>query len=367
MNSKRLEHLQEITKNAGLDAMVLIPGDNLRYLTGLPFHTSERPLLVIVPSQGEAGIIIPSLEMQQLVDSGFGGHYFPWTDVEGYEESFEKTMGALGLKGKRIGVEGLNMRVLEGQMIEEFSNTGVISADEVLVELRIIKADDEIENHRKAIKISEDALEQLLPKIELGMTERQIAKMLSELQVELGGEADAFGPIVLVGARSAFPHGIPSDARLQAGDTLLIDYGTIVNGYVSDITRVFFAGEPSDRMRSVYEAVLAANEMGRKTAKPGVICEDVDKATAQVLREKGFGEYVKHRTGHGLGIGVHEHPNINIGYTRALAEGMVFTIEPGLYVEGELGVRIEDNMVVTGDGVESMTSFPRELRVLDLK
>lgn len=367
MNLKHLSRLQEITKDAKLDAMVLIPGENLRYLTGIGFHTSERPFLVFIPSEGEAGIIIPSLEMQQLVDSGFPGQYFAWTDGEGYEGAFEKTISSLGLKGKRIGVEGQNMRVFEGQMIEEFSHSSVVSADDVLVALRIIKEQEEIENHRKAIQISEKALDMLLPKIEIGMTELQIAKMLSELQIQLGGEKDAFGPIVLVGARSAFPHGVSGDTRLQNGDTLLIDYGTVVNGYVSDITRTFFVGEPSERMRAVYQAVLAANEMGRNTAKQGVACEDIDKATAQVLHDRGFGEYVKHRTGHGLGIGVHEHPNINVGYTRRLEKGMVFTIEPGLYVEGELGVRIEDNMVGTDNTAESLTTFPRELQILDLK
>ncbi len=362
-----LEYLQAIVRNADLDIIALVPGANLRYLTGISFMLSERPLVVFVPAEGQPAIVIPALEKQNFQQSGFPGQLFAWEDAQGFDTAFRQSAEILNLTGKRIGVEGFTMRVRESQTIQQVAaGCQIIDADAVLVDLRIIKSPEAIDNMRAAVEISEQALGTLLERIEVGMTERQIARMLSELQSELGGEGDAFGPIVLVGARSALPHGEPGDTPLQHGDPLLIDFGTRHNGYVSDITRTFFVGEPSAQMRAVYEAVLAANETGRHAARPGTSGEDIDITTAQVLKDAGFADYIKHRTGHGLGIDVHEHPNITVGDTRPLEPGMAFTIEPGLYLEGELGVRIEDNVVITEDGAESLTSFPRELTVLEL-
>ncbi len=358
----RLARLQQIIHNAEIDVMALVPGPNLRYLTGVGFHLMERPFIVFVPSQGEPAIVVPALEMPQLQDTGFPGHYFAWTDAEGFGDAFRQAATTLDLADKRIGVEGLTMRVRESHILQEFAPSGqIIDADDVMVELRLIKSPDEIANHREAVRISELALELLLDRIQLGMTERKIASMLSDIQKEMGGEVDAFGPIVLIGPRSAFPHGETGNTPLQKGDALLIDFGTRHKGYVSDITRTFFVGEPSQHVKTLYAAVLAANEAGRKAARPGVSGAEVDKITTQVLIDAGFETYVKHRTGHGLGLAVHEPPNINADNKRPLEPGMVFTIEPGLYVAGEVGIRIEDNVVVTTDGVETLTRFPREL------
>lgn len=362
-----LERLQHIIHQADLDVIALVPGANLRYLTGISFMLSERPLVVFIPAEGQPAVVVPALEKQNFQQSGFPGQLFAWEDAQGFETAFRQTAEALNLTGKRIGVEGFTMRVRESQTIQQAApGAQIIDADAALVDLRIIKSPEAIANMRAAVRISEQALSILLERIELGMTERQIARILSEIQTELGGEGDAFGPIVLVGPRSALPHGEPSDTPLQRGEALLIDFGTRHNGYVSDITRTFFVGKPSARMRAVYEAVLAANEAGRSASQPGTTGEAIDKTTAQVLKDAGFADYIKHRTGHGLGIDVHEHPNITVGDTRPLEPGMAFTIEPGLYLEGELGVRIEDNVVVTDDGAESLTSFPRELMVLEL-
>jgi Xaa-Pro dipeptidase len=360
-----LSRLQVIIRQADLDAIALVPGYNLQYLTGVAFMMTERPMVAFIPASGEGAVVVPQLELDHLHETGFPAQFFAWADADGYEDAFRQAMAALGLRDKRIGVEGFKMRFREGQVIAGMGAT-VVDAEAPLVDLRIIKSAEEIENHRRAVQISETALGQLLEHLKLGMTERQIARRLSELQAELGGEADAFGPTVLIGARSALPHGNPGDTPLKNGDVLLIDYGTRVNGYVSDITRTFVVGQPTERFRQFYATVLAANEAGRQTARPGVSGEDIDRATANVLRDGGLGDYIKHRTGHGIGLDVHEHPNITIGDTRPLAPGMAFTIEPGLYAAGEFGIRIEDNVVVTADGAESLTTFPRDLTILEL-
>jgi Xaa-Pro dipeptidase len=218
---------------------------------------------------------------------------------------------------------------------------------------------------RKAILISEKALDATLPQIRLGMTELQIMNLLLNEIAALGGGGNAFEPIVLCGPNSALPHGVPSSRTIAAGDLLLFDYGTLVDGYPSDITRVFAVGgidklEPE--LRKIYDVVLAANEAGIRAVRPGAIAENIDRAAREVIEAAGYGKYFTHRLGHGLGLDIHEGPNMVQGNKQVLEPGMVFTIEPGIYFPGRGGVRIEDNVVVTDSGVEVLTSYPKALR-----
>jgi Xaa-Pro dipeptidase len=230
--------------------------------------------------------------------------------------------------------------------------------------LRLRKGDDELDAMREAIRISEAALEEVLVATRTDMTERELAMHLSLAQSRLGGGHQPFAPIVLFGERSALPHGTPSDRKLQGGDLILVDFGTSSAGYISDITRCFHWGEPTERTREIHTIVERANAAAREAAGPGVPCEEVDRAARSVIEEAGYGEYFIHRTGHGIGLGGHESPYIVKGNTQELAPGMTFTIEPGIYIPSEVGVRIEDNMLITEDGATSLTSYPRELREL---
>jgi len=216
---------------------------------------------------------------------------------------------------------------------------------------------------REAVQRSERALDALLKWVQPGMTEREIAGQLGRLLRENGLAEESFAPLVQVGAGSAFPHGMPGDRQLQADDFLLIDFGGKIEGYPADITRTVCLGSPSDEMRKIYDTVLAANQAGIAAAKPGVACGEVDKAARDVIEAAGYGEYFIHRTGHGLGLEGHENPQIAAGVTDVLQTGMVFTVEPGIYVPGLGGVRIEDNVVVTADGVDVLTTYPRRLEV----
>lgn len=188
--------------------------------------------------------------------------------------------------------------------------------------------------------------------------------MLADNQRELGGEKQFFDLIVLGGTNTANPHGVPGDYSLKERDILLIDFGTSVDGYVSDITRTFFIGEPDEEMRRVYETVKSANESGREAIKPGVQCGEIDRITREVIVQAGYGDAFTHRTGHGIGREIHEQPYILAGNERVLCEGMTFTIEPGIYLSGKFGVRIEDNVAVTEDGYLCMSTFSRDLRII---
>jgi Xaa-Pro dipeptidase len=356
----RVQTLSELTRRAGLDVVALIPGPNLHYITGLDFHLMERALVVFfVPGQ-EPVAVIPTLEENRLKSCGIPMRIFAWADAQGCQGAFAAASAELQLNGKRLGVEALQMRFMELELIGEFM-PGVRITSANLDDLRLRKEADEIALMRQAIAISERALEATLTQVRPGMTEREIAGLLVIEQLRLGGGKHPFEPIVLSGPNSALPHGEPGDRRVAEGEVLLFDFGTTVRGYASDITRTFVVGTPSDDVRRVYEAVRGANEAGRLTAKPGATAQDVDRAARQVINAAGFGPQFTHRTGHGLGLAVHEQPGINEGNTQVLAPGMVFTIEPGIYLPGQFGVRIEDNMVITPNGAESLTTFPRDL------
>jgi Xaa-Pro dipeptidase len=193
------------------------------------------------------------------------------------------------------------------------------------------------------------------------MTEKQVAALLTRLLLEGGADAIAFSPIVAAGPNSASPHAAATNRRLQEGDLLVIDWGCTVDDYPSDITRTFAVGAIDPELRRVYDVVRLANEQGKLATRPGASGQEVDRAAREVIEDSGYGEYFIHRTGHGLGLEIHEPPFIMPGNREPLTAGNVFTIEPGIYLPERGGVRIEDDVVVTADGYRSLTTFTRDL------
>jgi Xaa-Pro dipeptidase len=358
----RVQRLYAILDTLDVDAVALIPGANLQYVTGMEFHLMERPLVAFFAPGRDPVAVAPALEQDRLVESGIPFQIFPWSDSEGYAGAFTAAAQVLKLGGGRLGVEELRMRVLEADIIQELMpGVRLVQAGADLAALRLHKDADEIAALREAIAISQAALQACIDAIRPGMTEREIGGLLVVEQLKRGGGKHPFEPIVLSGPRSALPHGEPGTRRVAEGEPLLFDFGTTVRGYASDITRTFCVGEPTPQLAEVYEVVKAANAAGRAAARPGVPAQEVDRITRRVIEEAGYGQYFTHRTGHGLGLEAHEHPNIVEGNTQSLEPGMVFTIEPGIYIPGGVGVRIEDNVVITADGAESLTTFSRDL------
>ena len=197
------------------------------------------------------------------------------------------------------------------------------------------------------------------------MTEKELAAELVVQLLRNGSDAGLpFTPIVSGGPNSANPNASPTDRKLQAGDLLVIDYGAAANDYISDITRTFAVGEVDAEYAKIHKIVQEANAAGRAAGKPGVPCADVDKAAREVIDKSGYGEYFTHRTGHGLGMEGHEHPYMRGDNMQLLEPGMAYTVEPGIYLPGRNGVRVEDDVVVTETGSESLTTLPREMRVV---
>ncbi len=361
--SARQAKLRDI---AGPDAIAIVPGPNMVYFTGLHFHLSERPIIAIFTPDGHLSVIIPELEIPKLdARSDLEARPFGWTDKDGYEGAFADAVRELGLQGKLLGVDGMTMRISEWLTFQAVdASLRVKPVEHSLTRIRAIKAPDEIESMRQAIRLSEAALDKLLMWVEPGVTEKAIAARLAEELTAQGSHGASFEPLVQTGPNSAFPHGFTTQRVLGQGEFLLIDFGGTVNGYPADITRTFCLGTPSVEMQKIYDTVLRANEAARQIAGPGVPMGALDKAARDVITDAGYGEYFIHRTGHGLGLDIHEPiPQIASGVEDLLEPGMTFTIEPGIYVPGLGGVRIEDNVVVTEDGLEVLTSYPRRLKV----
>jgi len=254
------------------------------------------------------------------------------------------------------------MRVLELELLQRYApGVSIAHAEPVMGTLRMHKDEEELNTMRRAIEVAEKAMRRMMPRIRIGMTEKQIAAMLTQFLMEGGADTVPFGPIVSAGPNSASPHAVPTDRPLQAGDLLVIDWGAYVDGYPSDITRTFAVGELDAELVRVYHTVRQANEQGRQAARPGATGRDVDRAARGVITDAGYGNYFIHRTGHGLGLEVHEPPFMMEDNTDPLETGMVFTVEPGIYLPDRGGVRIEDDVVVTADGHTCLTSFPRDL------
>lgn len=354
---------KSVVEQSAADVIALVPGANMAYFTGLHYHLSERPIVAFL-SQAGAAFLVPALEESQLDQrADLPGPRFVWSDETGYAGAFRDAVQALGLERATLGVDGQTMRVFEWLALGEAGANlaGAQDMGQALLHARARKSADEIDALRAAVQLSERALERTLAQVQPGMSEVQVAQMLREELQTAGSEGNAFGPIVLFGTRSALPHGVPGEAVLQENDLLLIDFGGIKNGYPADITRTVCLGDPTDEMRRIHETVLQANAAARAAAQPGVSCHAVDKAARDVIAAAGYGDAFPHRTGHGLGLEVHELPNIAPNNDMRLEPGMVFTIEPGIYLPHIGGVRIEDNVVVTDDGIDTLTSYARDL------
>jgi Xaa-Pro dipeptidase len=367
MTQARLERLHTALVQAGLDAAALNPGPTLTYLTGLKFHLMERPVVLLIAQGKDPAIVLPELEMPKVSLFPYKVNAFAYGEnPAGWDAVFRKAVSSLGLDGRKIGVEPRQLRLLEFRHVKAGApEADFPDASEALGSLRLRKDESEVEAMRRAVKVAQEALEATIPSIKVGMTEKELAAELTVQLLKHGSEPEMpFSPIVSAGPNSANPHASPSNRKLQRGDLLVVDWGATADGYISDLTRTFAVGEVEPEFRKIAEVVLAANEAGRAAGRPGVPCANVDKAARGVIEKAGYGAYFTHRTGHGIGMEGHEEPYMRGDNLQMLYPGMAYTVEPGIYLPERNGVRIEDNVVVTKDGVDVLSDMPRELRAV---
>ena len=368
MTTARIENLAKALRAAGMDVLALNPGPSLVYLTGLHFHMMERPVVMFFTADRPPTVVLPELEMLKVSDLSYEVKAFPYGEAPStWKDVFHSAVRSLEMDGKRIGVEPRQMRLLEFRHVLEVAPSADFpDASDVVSSLRVHKDTNEAAAIRRAVQIAQSALEATLPLIRIGMTEREVASELVLRLFREGANSDMqFSPIVSSGPNGANPHAMPSDRKLRKGDLLVIDWGAAWNGYVSDLTRTFAVGEVEAEYRKIHQIVQEANATGRAVAKPGIPCGKVDIAVREVIEKAGYGEAFTHRTGHGIGMEGHEDPYIRCDNMQTLEPGMAFTIEPGIYLPGRNGVRIEDNVIITETGLDCLSDMPREMRTVE--
>ncbi|MFP6694435.1 MAG: Xaa-Pro peptidase family protein [Pirellulales bacterium] len=350
----RRKKLRSLTKKAGIGALLVTDFTNVTYLTGF---TGDSSYLLLMP-QGEV-ILSDSRYTVQLAEE------CPGLDVESRTSATPmlKLIEKVVRRGKlaRLGFEAASMTVAEHSAIANvFAKTELVATVGLVEQLRMIKDRDEISELRIAVKFAERAFAVIRNAIRPDQTEREIAFNLEHQIRQFGGDACAFKPIVACGPRAALPHAIPTDRRVEESGFLLIDWGALSpKGYRSDLTRVLVTGKISPKLERIYRVVLKAQQRAIAKIRPGVPASDVDAAARNVIAKAGFGKYFGHGLGHGVGLDIHEEPRLSKSNSQPLKPGMVITIEPGIYLPGFGGVRIEDDMLVTRDGHEVLTSVPK--------
>lgn len=362
--TQRLSEYARVAVDLGLDAVALVPGPNFTRALAQSFMSHERPFLVVIPADKPAAALVPNLELGSWELVGFDGAVFDWRDQVGYADAFAALTAHLDIS--TLGVEGQVMRVfVHHALLAAQPSLQIVDAEREISGLRMIKTDGDIAALQAAIDISERALYRTLDSIKLGQTEKQIEQTLIKCLFDEGADGLSFNPIVAAGDGSARPHAhAREDYAVKAGDALLIDFGARKHGFAADITRTVFLDHVTDEGRAVYATVLAANLAGLAVTRAGVTAHEIDDTVISVLEASPYADRIRTKTGHGLGRDVHEAPYIVRGNYLPLPAGTVYTNEPGLYEIGNFGVRIEDDVLVTEDGYETLTRFPKELMVI---
>ena len=358
----RLARLRERLAAEGSDGLYASAPATITYFARVAITPHERLVGLTVPVDGEPALVVPALEEEYARANAAGIGVVAWDDAEGPWDALERALTASRPRTLAVEKDALTVRVFEA--IERIlPHASFPDASPLLTELRLRKSPAELAAIRAAGVIVDECLAEVPSLLRSGAREAEIAFALDGLVRRCGGEGTPFDTIVLGGPNAALPHGTPGERELGEGDMVIVDFGAVRGGYCADVTRTFAVGEPGAREREIYDVVQEAQEAGCAAIRPGVTCAEVDAAARSVVEAAGYGELFVHRTGHGLGLEVHEPPSLVAGEDRVLEPGVVVTVEPGIYVPGVTGVRIEDDVAVTEDGFVRLTNAERALVV----
>jgi Xaa-Pro aminopeptidase len=351
----RVGRLQEQMAEKNVDVVLLSAGADLPYFTGYEAVPLERLTMLVVPADGDCSLFVPELEVPRVEPGPF--ELIPWAETEDPVRLVARAAGAV--RQAAIGDHAWSTFLL--RLEAEMPGAAWSVASSLTKPLRMRKDRAEIDRLRRAAAAVDRVLARVPNEVGFeGRTEREVARDFADLTVAEGHDL-AWAPIIASGPYGASPHHEPGDRVIERGDVVVCDFGGRVDGYFSDVTRTFVVGSPSDHQVEVHALVEAASAAARARVAPGIRCEEVDRAARDVIHDGGHGEEFIHRTGHGIGLEVHEHPYIVEGNETALEEGMAFSIEPGIYITGQLGVRIEDIVVCGPDGVDELNQAERGL------
>lgn len=339
------------------DAVLIVSPENRRYLTG--FASSDGYLLI---TKTESVFLTDSRYIEAAQNE--------ITDcsevalLKSFSEQLPGYIEKLGIK--TVFTEAEKLSVAEFEKIRKALPCECIAekTDDTINALRRIKSEEEKQKILAAQAIAERAFDHILGFIKEGVTEREVALTLDFFMLKNGAECVSFETIAVSGKNSSMPHGVPSDKKIEKGDFITMDFGAVVDGYHSDMTRTVAVGEISSKQAEVYETVLTAQKKSLESLRAGVSCRDADAAARDVIKNAGYGDYFGHGTGHGVGIEIHEEPRVSPKSTGVLQIGDIVTVEPGIYLPSEFGVRIEDMAFITENGCENLTKSPKNLIIL---
>jgi len=361
MNDK-WNKLHSAMEQSGIDVMLITDPKHVYYLTGFACDPHERFLGIVVPQQGEPTLIVPVLDGDKAAAVSVVQQIATHTDTD---NPYDILKQHLPQQAARFAIEKGHMSVQRYEALTSATAAkSFVDAGPILQAMRVIKSEEEVVRMKEAVRLVEAVLLEGVSRVKVGMSEIEMVAELEYLMKKLGSDGPSFSTMVLAGENAALPHGAPGSRKIKEGELLLFDMGVYANGYASDITRTFAVGEANDTCKEIYNTVLAANMAAIEAVKPGVTFGSLDRTARKVIADKGYGDYFTHRLGHGLGIDVHEYPSVHERNEDVLEPGMLFTIEPGIYVPKVAGVRIEDDVIVTANGVEVLTSYPKELTII---
>jgi Xaa-Pro aminopeptidase len=356
--SSRISRLQSELRSEGAAGAILAGSDQMRYLTGWQEGGHERFVGLLVPADGDPVFLVPAMNAEQARGNPAGiSRVVGWDDATGWRNAARELIGAWPPTGTLLvddELRSVHLLALQAQNPERrFEAVG-----SVLCRLREVKGADELQAMERAAATIDAVFEDVIVQLTEGITEQETAGLVLGA-IRVRGSQPSFAPLICFGPNAALPHHHTGDRPLRRGDAVIIDIGCVDSGYASDITRTVAFGEPADPdARPIYQLVMAAHTAARAAARPGVTGEAVDAAARSLIVEAGYGDAFLHRTGHGIGLSVHEPPDIVKGNTEPLKKGMCFSIEPGVYLSGRFGVRIENIVTVTADGVRSLNAEP---------
>ncbi|MFS0864552.1 M24 family metallopeptidase [Fredinandcohnia sp. 179-A 10B2 NHS] len=362
--NQRLQQVSNWLKEKDISCGFITSTPNVFYLTNFYTEPHERLLGLFVFQDEEPILICPNMEVSQARSAGWQYEIIGFSDTDNPWELIQKSLSKRNLAISKIALEKEHLTVDRFEKVKElYPSVELVSAEEKLHMLRMIKENKEVAILKEAAKLADFGVEVGVAAIAEGKTELDV---LATIEFELkkkGIRQMSFDTMVLTGLKTAAPHGKPGLDPIRKGDLVLFDLGVVLDGYCSDITRTVAFGHVSEAQTEVYNTVLKAQLAAVEACKPGIRVGDIDRTARTIISDAGYGYYFTHRIGHGLGIDVHEFPSMNETNDMLLQKGMSFTIEPGIYVPEIGGVRIEDDMIITSNGAETLTKFPKELLV----
>lgn len=358
---ERLANMQVRMEEIGIDLATIGPTANMRYLLGFAPHADERLCLLLV-GRKSVRMVVPGLNREEVA-AHTSIDLIAWADADGPEEALRHALATLH-KPRILAVDGAMRADSLLQLQSVVASNRITAVDELLAPLRMCKSPEEIDALARAAAQADRAMQVAVNACHPGVTEAQVAWETEAAFRQDGAEEVCF-TLIASGPNGAYPHHHSGERKLQKGDAIIIDIGASLHGYKSDITRMVYLGEPSADFLRAYAAVHEANQCAMAAVQPGILAGEIDHFARTTLDAASYGPFFTHRTGHGLGLEGHESPWIMAGDTTILREGMVFSIEPGVYLVGQFGVRIEDIVIVTESGVRNLTGFDHSLVIKD--